>query len=223
MHIEEKTVTSTVRWIEFDGVKYYPDKKGYWIGGTGKSIKRLHVAVWEKYNGPVPKGFQIHHIDHDPNNNEIENLQLMSRSDHLSYHGQLMNKDLARENLLNKAQPAAIEWHKSAEGREWHRTHYEESLADKWEQTVEKRCPVCGKMFEAHALIEKRSRFCSENCKAQYRRDVGIDNIERPCDVCGKPVWTNKYAPKHYCSKECRAIGSRKQRELNMQNRLTKN
>ena len=41
-----------------------------------------HVLVWEQHNGPIPEGYQIHHIDGDKSNNSIENLQLVSALDH---------------------------------------------------------------------------------------------------------------------------------------------
>lgn len=47
----------------------------------------LHHYVWEKYNGTIPEGMHIHHIDHNPLNNLLENLQLISATDHASLHG----------------------------------------------------------------------------------------------------------------------------------------
>lgn len=43
--------------------------------------------VWTNYNlYHVPKGFHVHHIDLDSNNNHIDNLFLMSKSDHAILH-----------------------------------------------------------------------------------------------------------------------------------------
>lgn len=216
MKIQEKQVT--VRWIEFDGIKYYPDRRGYWLGHVDGRPKRLHISVWEKHNGSVPIGYHVHHIDHDTNNNAISNLVLMPKSEHLSYHGNLQNIEKLRKNMEENARPAASEWHKSEEGRAWHKKQYEISLGDKWDEIVVKDCAVCGQPFEAHKLIEKRTRFCSDACKSQHRRNVGIDNYNRPCDICKTPVWTNKYAPKRYCSQECRLKGLRRTRERNKSN-----
>ena len=76
--MEIKEETRTVRYVEYDGKRFYEDSKGYWlgqeIGVDGKPHRiRLHTYVWEKHNGPVPEGYDIHHIDHDPSNNDIEN------------------------------------------------------------------------------------------------------------------------------------------------------
>jgi hypothetical protein len=42
--------------------------------------------VWEQVNGPIPPGMGIHHRDGDKLNDTIENLQLVTKSEHLSIH-----------------------------------------------------------------------------------------------------------------------------------------
>ena len=43
-----------------------------------------HRLVWEAVNGPVPDGYDIHHIDGDTYNNDVDNLECLSHSDHSS-------------------------------------------------------------------------------------------------------------------------------------------
>lgn len=57
-------------------------KNGYMRTQTGNGFNYEHIYVWEKVNGKVPKGFVIHHIDHDRTNNDIENLELMTKKKH---------------------------------------------------------------------------------------------------------------------------------------------
>lgn len=41
-----------------------------------------HRLVWEAVNGAVPDGYDIHHVDGDTYNNEIDNLECLSHADH---------------------------------------------------------------------------------------------------------------------------------------------
>lgn len=40
--------------------------------------KLIHRIVWETFNGEIPDGMQIDHIDNNKMNNDISNLQLVS-------------------------------------------------------------------------------------------------------------------------------------------------
>lgn len=42
--------------------------------------------VWEMHNGPIPEGMGIHHKDRDKLNDDIDNLELISKADHLQEH-----------------------------------------------------------------------------------------------------------------------------------------
>lgn len=46
----------------------------------------IHKMVYEYYNGNIPDGYIVHHINEDKLDNTIENLQLMSSKDHKIYH-----------------------------------------------------------------------------------------------------------------------------------------
>lgn len=39
-----------------------------------------HRIIWSMFNGPIPKGLEIDHIDRNPGNNELNNLRLVTRS-----------------------------------------------------------------------------------------------------------------------------------------------
>lgn len=53
--------------------------------GIQKTIK-LHRVIWETANGEIPKGYDIHHIDENRQNNSISNLELIPFSTHRSKH-----------------------------------------------------------------------------------------------------------------------------------------
>jgi bacterioferritin-associated ferredoxin len=45
-----------------------------------------HQYVWIKHNGPIPDGYRIHHINGIQNDNRIENLMLVTNSEHRKLH-----------------------------------------------------------------------------------------------------------------------------------------
>lgn len=45
----------------------------------------VHRVVWEAFNGPIPEGMQIGHIDENPGNNAIDNLMLCTQQENLSW------------------------------------------------------------------------------------------------------------------------------------------
>lgn len=54
---------------------------------TRRAIKTyMHRKVWSDAFGPIPKGFQIHHINGHKLDNSLDNLQLMSHSEHAKFH-----------------------------------------------------------------------------------------------------------------------------------------
>jgi hypothetical protein len=205
-------------FVEYDGIRFFPTREGYWLGNApnpnGKRPRavRMHIYVWEKHNGPVPEGFHIHHKDKNKDNNSIENLVLLSEAEHLSMHG-LERSEQARKNVVKYAHPAATEWHKSEAGKEWHSNQFQRTLGTHLGKTVTKVCEMCGEEYETPYLKRGKSRFCSNKCKARFRKASGIDNITVNCVVCGKQFETDKYSRAKTCSPECRQasrIASRK-------------
>lgn len=43
----------------------------------------VHRVVWEAFNGAIPQGMDIDHIDGNPKNNKLDNLQILTRQDNL--------------------------------------------------------------------------------------------------------------------------------------------
>lgn len=44
------------------------------------------VVVWEEVHGTIAKGFVVHHKDRNTLNDALDNLELLSRADHLKEH-----------------------------------------------------------------------------------------------------------------------------------------
>ena len=51
--------------------------------GKSKSTK-IHRFIWEAFNGSIPDGMTIDHIDSDKANNRLDNLQLLTHAENIS-------------------------------------------------------------------------------------------------------------------------------------------
>lgn len=185
----------------FNGIMFTrDDKTGYYLNSTIR--QRMHRYVWEFYNGKITDGYCVHHIDHDKSNNDITNLALMEIGEHTKMHGverdALSHEEMCM-NLSKNARPKASEWHRSEEGRKWHSEHINGQIRRGEEKEIV--CQKCGIKFQ-RALLS-HSKFCSNACRAAWRRNSGVDNEKRVCAVCGKLFTVNKYAKTVTCSRSC--------------------
>jgi hypothetical protein len=56
---------------------------GYMHVQVDKKTYKVHRIIYEIFNGPIPEGYVIDHIDRNKNNNIIENLRLATISQNL--------------------------------------------------------------------------------------------------------------------------------------------
>ena len=174
-----------------------------------KGTKRLHRVVWEFYNGKIPAGYQIHHKDGNPKNNDISNLECVPFEKHFEMHRESVIARTTSEKSvkhLAEIRHLASEWHRSKEGREWHRLH---SMGER-ERSAQCTCQCCGKTFLS---AYSDTKFCSNNCKSKWRRDNHIDDETRICVICGKEFRTNRYSKAVCCGGSCAAFYRNKRRK----------
>lgn len=132
---------------------------------------RMHVVVWEFYNGKRPKGYDIHHKDHNPWNNKPSNLKLVIVHKHRSNHMQTRIKNNPEwfKKFQQKGIKVAPLWHASEEGLQWHKENAKTSIMVT-KKFITKICEECGSKYKTRTI--GRSRFCHPNCKAiSNRRD----------------------------------------------------
>lgn len=180
------------KFAKYNGCKYWQDTS---------TTERMHRYVWEYYYGAIPKGFDVHHKDHNVDNNDIFNLELLSRHDHQVLHGEEQTEETKAKKRANvdKIRDLTKAWHASEVGHEWHKEHYE-SMKEKLYIKKTYQCLVCGKEFQSSKV---GSKFCCNAHKSKYRRMLGLDLIVKTCPVCGNEFKTNKFKPATTCGRVC--------------------
>lgn len=189
--------------VTFNGVDYYKDSTGRY---RNKKHHYLARDIWEYYNGPIPKNYHIHHIDRNTTNNDLANLMCVSEEEHIKIHKEILTqdeRDWSKENLLENAISASKRWHRSAEGKQWHRDHALKNRANGC-YNKELVCSYCGKHYIGEPYSNTGNHFCSNKCKVAFRRASGVDDEPRVCECCGKTFMANKRKGVKTCSKECR-------------------
>lgn len=144
---------------KYFGKKFYLQKDGYW---ANMMPIHAHRWVWINYHGSIPKAMDVHHKDGDKNNNEIDNLELLSRSDHLKRHWQEGRFDL-HQRRIQLAE--ARKWLQTDEGRK----KQSEVAKEAWKtrKTTQKLCECCQNEY---TTLQPWARFCNDNCSKKWRR-----------------------------------------------------
>jgi hypothetical protein len=169
--------------VWFDGWPFHrrPGCRYFW-GHRGKS---LHRAVWEFHRGDIPEGMDIHHKDEDVDNNDISNLECLSRGDHNRAHN-----SFAEWN----SRPEANELRKANVKRGWDNSPYKD-----------RTCRHCGRTFQTRHFRPHTVNFCPGKPGCHYA--FLNRKVEKPCSRCGTPYLGRV---KSTCCVTCRATaGSR--------------
>ncbi|MBX9624048.1 MAG: HNH endonuclease [Gemmataceae bacterium] len=83
----------------------WKDEDGYWITKTNGRIRRVHRAVYERFYGPIPDGWHVHHVNGRRDDNDPWNLRALSPGDHRRLHDAL--RRAARQAADPPASPPA--------------------------------------------------------------------------------------------------------------------
>ena len=216
--------------VIFNGYKYnrYPESSNkthqrYYTRTGGQS---LHRAIWEFHNGPVPDGHHVHHKDGNHLNNDISNLECLCKHAHAAEHKEArvaLGRSESHRAHLDRARVAATEWHRSEEGRAWHREHAKKTLAKTWhaprpERSYDRVCKECGKSFTAKSL---RADYCSKPCWLEHHNRVQrARSLESRsnyiCQHCGVK-FTAATSIQKYCTTKCKNAAKSSKRSAGVQ------
>jgi hypothetical protein len=190
---------------KYFGKKFHKLKSGYWQSFIPI---QAHRWVWINHYGSIPPGMDIHHKDGDKSNNEIENLEMLSRSDHLKKHWEDPKLREERRKFLDEMRPKVHEWLRSDEGRK----KQSESSKRGWKnrKTFDLICKSCNKQMKSKI---PNKIYCSNNCYMKSVRMQRIYFIEKICPICNIIFMKDKFSPKRFCSISCGAKNSSKNRK----------
>lgn len=80
----------------------YNRPDGYRCTTINKDKRLDHIRIWENYhNKKLPKNMVIHHKDGNRQNNQINNLMLLTQAEHMNIHRQERADDLEIFSLIH--------------------------------------------------------------------------------------------------------------------------
>jgi hypothetical protein len=82
-------------FIEFNGAKYTLRNTGY-FGRTDGERTLLHRDMWEHAHGPIPNGWDVHHLDGNRLHNHLDNFECLSKAKHTRLHSHGQNQHTKR-------------------------------------------------------------------------------------------------------------------------------
>ena len=159
------------------------------IGNLDTETNRARCCIMPFTNSimGIPNGKIIHHIDHNPLNNSIENLEAVSRSEHNRLHPEKID-NIVRMGLNTKGAYTKSNWNQRR------------IKAIARLQSEERVCEQCGGRFTATNVHQ---RFCSKKCHHKWQYTSPKCTTEMVCQYCGITFMGNKYLKPKCCSKEC--------------------
>ena len=205
--------------IDYNGIRYYryPDSKShgkrcyYTCSNENKKkgYSTLHRDIWRyEHNAEIPKGYDIHHKDGNYLNNDIKNLELITRSEHAKEHWKMQTEEKRIQALhaIKNAQKRNKELCKDV--------NYRKILSERAKKRAENNqfdcvCNVCGKQFISH--VEK-AKYCCKECKRVASNKLATERRKayyekRQCIVCKKEFLCNRYNKiTQTCSPHCKNI-----------------
>ena len=181
----------------FNGFNFYKNKKGRYT-----CTITLHRFLWQFYNGEIPDGCDIHHSDFDKENNDISNLELLTKDEHKKIHLSHKFKKSPEKKQKFICKICGKEYEAVNRGNNNYCSQKCKKIAERARTVKIKICKVCGKEFSTSDDAD----FCSPKCVGKFlnRQEIKI------CPVCGKTFSDVVSKHRKHCSPECATAALRK-------------
>ena len=150
---------------KFNDKIYKLSEKGYYYA---LGFYALHIDVWKYHHGEnsIPKGYHVHHKNFNKADNNIENLQLLTHSEHSKLHGlarpfiKHICENCGKAFFSRKRHVKAIRFCSNKCKGEWQRASGKYN-----EQRI---CMVCGNKFMVYKY--DKTMTCSHECRSKIRK-----------------------------------------------------
>ena len=174
--------------VIFNGIEFRKSpSQNYFVRKlTGRKELRLHREVWAFHNGPIPAGHDVHHKDENTENNDISNLECLTKSDHGHRHKPRRERTCATCGVLFSRKSSRGDYCSLSCGS---RSKKRKTLICRW----------CGVSFET---VDAHARYCSAVCGEASR--YANRGTPKPCPQCGKQFLA-KHKVSKFCSSGCAA------------------
>lgn len=190
-------------YVRYPSAKQRSHRVYYKRSGYHQGEKYLHRTIWMDSFGEIPKGHEVHHKDENPLNNDIDNLECLTKKGHREKH-ELTIEQIEKSKIhLDKIRHLATDWHKTEEGKE--STRRAAKISWDKREPIDVTCIQCSLVFKSRMLTNK-DKYCSRNCSAKYRRANKLDHSIFKCSICDSEFSSNKTNPSKTCSMKCRGI-----------------
>lgn len=176
------------RYKCYDDGRIYDLKRDCWTTQTlygkyytvfiyGIGSMNAHRVIWEAFNGPIPSGYNIHHKNKNPLDNNISNLQCIEEHQHLSEHrkGHAPNFEWTKERTAKRLQTRK---QKRAENPQYGISHkfgqlngmYGKKHTEQWrkehsEAMTGSKNPNFGKKWTKEAIQRRVAKFKQNKLK----------------------------------------------------------
>lgn len=140
---------------------------GYWVNNTyNLRLHREKLRLELGLTKEQMKGLDVHHIDGNKDNNDINNLQLINKIKHVTTHA----KEQVHKKIIKICEWCGEEYESSSNVA--HKQRFcSEKCKMKWRRAngldrEERICLYCGKTFTCNKTLP--TKFCSKHCAGKY-------------------------------------------------------